>query len=159
MPSLPFRMSTHYAYAVSAALLIGLADSVTIAGHVAGADRTFRYIPPRLWLLAPLCWVALAMFLLIPALVITRRQAAPAVVTALLLFGIFARLERALTPVRGVIAAVVGIAACWAVWRIGQLWLARPRPAAAVTATAVVVVLGAVLLLTGHRTEPRPASV
>jgi hypothetical protein len=158
MPRLPFRLSTHYSYAVSAALLIGLADAATIAGHIAGADRTFRYVPPRLWLVAPLCWVALAMFLLIPAIVIARRQAAPLVVTTLLLFGIFARLERALTPVRGVIAAVLGIAACWVVWRIGQLWLARPRPAAAVTATSVIVTLGAVFLFTGHGTEPRPVS-
>ncbi len=158
MPPLPIRMSAHYSYAVSAALLIGLADSATIAGHIAGCDRTFRYIPPRLWLVAPLCWVALAIVLLIPALIIVRRQAAPLVVTALLLFGIFARLERAMTPVRGVIAAVVGIAACWAIWRIGLLWLARPRHAAAAMATAVVAVLVAVLVFTGRRTEPRPSS-
>src|SRR5258706_5592812 len=146
MPWLPFRLFTHYSYVVSAALLIGLADAATIAGHIAGADRTFQYIPPRVWLVAPLCWVALAMLLLIPALVIARKQAAPLVVTALLLFGIFARLERALTPVRGVIAAVMGIAACWAIWRVGRRWLARPRPASAVIATAVVVALGAGLL-------------
>ncbi len=158
MPPLPFRMSAHYSYALSAALLIGLADAATIAGHIAGADRTFRYIPPRVWLVAPLCWVALAIVLLIPVLIIVRRQAAPLVVTALLLFGIFARLDRALTPVRGVVAAVVGIAACWAIWRIGQLWLARPRPVAAAMATAVVVVLVAALLYTGRMTAPRPAS-
>lgn len=138
--------------------MIGLADSATIAGHIAGADRTFRYIPPRLWLVAPLCWVVLAVALLIPALVVARRQAAPLVVTALLLFGIFARLERALTPVRGIIAAVVGIAACWAIWRIGRLWLAHPRPAAAVIATAVVGVLGSALLIGSRGAEGQSMS-
>src|SRR5258706_11167711 len=107
MPSPAFRLSGHCSYAVSAALAIGLADAATIAGHIAGADRTFQYVPARVWLVAPLCWTALAGFLMIPAFAIARRWAAPLVVMGLLLFGVFARIERAMTTFRGIIAALV----------------------------------------------------
>jgi hypothetical protein len=65
------------------ALVAGLIEAAFITTHrVAGVDP-FDFVPPRVWLIVPLAWIAIAAILAIPAYLISRKWGAHIVLCAI----------------------------------------------------------------------------
>jgi arylsulfatase A-like enzyme len=65
------------------ALVAGLLEAAFITTHrVAGVDP-FDFVPPRVWLIVPLAWIAIAAILALPAYLISRQWGAPIVLCAI----------------------------------------------------------------------------
>jgi arylsulfatase A-like enzyme len=140
-----------------AAVVIGLVDASLIANSALGAAGAFQYIPPRLWFVAPLCWVAAALVLALPSYAVSRRRGAALTVIAMIglfLHGRFHAQSRARIAA-AVAAMVVGAAV---VWLAGRRWVASPKRIAAafVAAASAALVAGAAGVSRAER-SPQPS--
>lgn len=56
-------MSARIAAALVVAAVVGLLDAAAVTRHIAGAAGAIQYVPPSIWLVAPVIWIALALVL------------------------------------------------------------------------------------------------
>jgi arylsulfatase A-like enzyme len=128
----------------AAAVAIGLADASLIASSILGAAGAFQYIPPRLWLVAPLCWMAAALVLALPSYAVSRRRGAVLTVIAMIALFLGVRF-RGQSPERIAVAAAVMALGAAAVWLAGSRWVASPKRIAAglMAAASAALVVGA----------------
>ncbi|HEX2120432.1 MAG TPA: hypothetical protein VHL59_02220, partial [Thermoanaerobaculia bacterium] len=81
-------LSSEVAFLALSAIGVGLLDAALVTSRRLGAAGAFEYVPARLFAIAPLCWLAVAAIVAIPAYVLFRRRGA--LVTAALLAAMFA---------------------------------------------------------------------
>ena len=136
------NLSAAFSLIAGAAITIGLVDAALIASLRFGAAGAFQYIPPRLWVIAPLCWLAVALLVAIPAVALSRRWGAHATLVAMLTLFFAVRLG-AQSRLRMAAGAIVGIVACAVAIFIAKRWLAAPRRAAAIVATILIIAFAA----------------
>lgn len=71
------------AFAIGAAVLVGVLDAALVVFGVAGAGGSFQYVPARIWLMGPIAWTVVAVLLGGVILAFTRRRAGQCVAFAL----------------------------------------------------------------------------
>ncbi|HVL69159.1 MAG TPA: sulfatase [Vicinamibacterales bacterium] len=133
-----------------AAAIISLVDATLVVFGLAGAGGAFQFVPARIWIVAPLTWIVLAVLTLPLARVLSRRYAGETTAAALALALLTVRLRH--HPL--VLAAAIPLAALatWLLWRPVHRWRPRVQP----VATGVLLVA---LVLGGLAAFRRPADV
>jgi arylsulfatase A-like enzyme len=86
-------LSAQLALVAFTALLTGVCDAALIALRVAGAAGAFEYVPPRIWIAAPLTWAVVGVLAAASVLPFTRRWSGIAVSAVLVLLFICVRLR------------------------------------------------------------------
>jgi len=128
-------------------LLVGLADAAVIENGLLGASGWIQYIPPRIWVVSPLCWAVVAAGLSIPALLVSRRHYALIVVVGLIVS--FAAIRLHGQPMRRLLpGAAVMVLFCGAAVMFARRWNTERRPGSAWL--VMVVLLGCVLSACVH---------
>jgi arylsulfatase A-like enzyme len=150
----PIHPSADLSFVAFAAFAAGFADATLVSRSLFGAAGAFQYVPSRLWVVAPLCWLAAALVLSVPSYVVSRQRGAALTVVAMAALFLYVRLSGQ-TPVRTAVAVVVMIVATGIVSRAAKWWLASPRRGSAVLAivAAAALLAGTVVLTRADRID------
>jgi arylsulfatase A-like enzyme len=151
------HVSAVFSLLVGTAIAIGLADAALIASLRLGAAGAFQYIPPRLWVIAPLCWVAATSLIALASFAVSRRYGAQlTLIGAIVLFAAVRLRDQ--STMRIIAGAIATIAVCAIGAWIARRWLARRRRPAvvAIAAMLAVVIAAAATAAAGDDAEPAP---
>jgi arylsulfatase A-like enzyme len=143
--------SSQFSLVAFAALAIGLADAALVFSGKLGAGGAFQAIPPRLWVIAPICWAVVAIALAIPIFALSRRHGAActAIAMGFLFLGIRIATQ---PPLRMAIGALAAVTAAALVWQLAKRWTSAPRRTAAVlTAVTLAALVVAAATMSRHR--------
>src|SRR5262249_28278246 len=146
-------VSAQIAAAAVTAAVIGLLDAALVTTRLLGAARSFQFVPTRIWVVAPVTWLAVAALTCLLVLPVMRRWGGVCVPAALTIFFLAYRLQWHVALLVGALAAFVLLLAVTSGWMLR--WMGRPRRAIAYciagAAVAAAVVAAAPVL--------RPSSV
>lgn len=67
------RLWAHLGILLSTSLVIAVADCLMIRFSLFGASGAYKYVPLRLWFIAPLCWLGFVLVSAIPVVAVFRR--------------------------------------------------------------------------------------
>lgn len=140
----PIHLSAESSLVGLAALTLGVADATLVATSRLGATGAFQFVPSRVWVVAPLCWIVTAFVLAVPSYATSRRRGAVLTVSAMLALFLAARFYTQSFG-RIVLAAAVWILAAALVWFVSARWLAATKRMAALISVVMVAVLLIVL--------------
>lgn len=149
----PLHVSAHGSFIALAALVLGLADASLIARSVLGAAGAFQYIPPRVWLAAPICWMAVAVAFALPSFAVSRRRGAALTVIAMIALFLVARFH-AQSPSRIAVAVLTMVIITAAVWLAAARWVSAPKRTVSALVAAATVVVGAAAVGRAQPTQP-----
>lgn len=148
------RLAGQLTLPAAAAISIGLIDAALIALGLGGARGSFEFVPARLWIVAPLTWMAVGAGFGVAFLPFTRSKLGLLVATALAVTFIGIRLRTHPTLLIGalaVLAVLLGVVSRWVL-----RGTVAPRRSATVTIFASAGVSALLLIAPPSLARPGP---